>query len=222
MQVKLDVNQEQFTQLLTELGEFRNELPRQLRTIVSKVGKTVRVKVAQKLGQVMYLKSNDGTSKGGKQFKKAETLKKVIKRKQAATPENPTVILQFDEGYNFPLKYYNARSYIKKRKGKRMQMGVRYSYKPVNWTPKGNFHATVHDAFVAKQYGNHVYRRNFTSRRLVRVVGPAPGDYFEQIGAASLALSVAQDRLPREVKRRIREIVLEKQGIIKLKTSRGR
>jgi len=221
MQVKLDVNQEQFTQLLTELGEFRNELPRQLRTIVSKVGKTVRVKVAQKLGQVMYLKSNDGTSKGGKQFKKAETLKRIIKRKQAPTDENPTVVLSLDPGHPFPLKYYDARSYVKKMKGKKKLLGVQWRYKPVNYANKGTFKGTVYDAFISKQYNNHVYRRK-QSRSLVRVVGPAPGDYFEQIGAANLAIGVAQDRLPKEIKRRIKEIVLEKQGIIKLKTSRGR
>lgn len=221
MQVKFDVNQEQFTQLLTELGEFRNELPRQLRTIVSKVGKTVRVKVAQKLGQVMYLKSNDGTSKGGKPFQKAETLKRVIKRKQAPTDDNPTVILSLDPGYPFPLKYYNARSYVKKEKGKTLLEGVKWSYKPVNYKNKGHFNGISVDAFIIHRYNNHVFRRH-GQRRIVRVVGPAPGDYFEQIGAASVAASTAQDRLPKEVKRRIREIVLEKQGIIKLKTSRGR
>lgn len=221
MQVKIDVNQEQFTQLLTELGEFRNELPRQLRTIVSKVGKTVRVKVAQKLGKVMYLKSNDGTAKGGKLFEKAETLKRVIKRKQAPTDENPTVILSLDPGYPFPLKFYNARPYVKKEKGKKLLYGVKWTHKPVNYKNKGNFNGIVDDAFVVKRWGNNVYRRR-NGRRLVRVVGPAPGDYFEQIGAASIAVNTAQDRLPKEVKRRIREIVLEKQGIIKLKTSRGR
>jgi hypothetical protein len=221
MDIKLTVNQEQFTKLLTELGEFRDELPRQLRTIVSKVGKTIRVKVASKLGQVMYLKSNDGMQKGGKAFQKAETLKKVIKRKQAPTDENPTVILAFSEGYPFPLKFYNARPYVKKEKGKKQLMGVKWSHKPVNYKHKGNFNGIVDDAFVVPQYGNHVYRRNGI-RHLVRVVGPAPGDYFKQINAAGVAKTIAEDRLPKEIKRRIREIILEKQGIIKLKTSRGR
>jgi len=221
MDIKLTVNQEQFTKLLTELGEFRDELPRQLRTIVSKVGKTIRVKVASKLGQVMYLKSNDGMQKGGKTFQKAETLKKVIKRKQAPTDENPTVILAFSEGHPFPLKFYNARPYVKKKKGKKQLMGVKWSHKPVNYKHKGNFNGIVDDAFIVPSYGNHVYRRNGI-RRLVRVVGPAPGDYFEQINAAGVAKTIAEDRLPKEIKRRIREIILEKQGIIKLKTSRGR
>jgi hypothetical protein len=221
MQIQIDVNQDQFKQLIKELGEFRNKLPRQLRTIVSKVGKTVRVQVAKKLGQVMYLKSNDGKAKDGIAFQKAETLKKVIKRKQAPTVEKPTVILRFDEGYPFPLKYYNARPYIKREKGKKQLMGVHWNHKPVNYKNKGTFKGTVTDAFIVARYGNNVYRRN-EGRRLVRVLGPAPGDYFEQIGAARLASGVAQDRLPKEVKRRIREIILEKQGIIQLKTSRGR
>jgi hypothetical protein len=91
----------------------------------------------------------------------------------------------------------------------------------VNYKHKGNFNGIVDDAFVVPQYGNHVYRRNGI-QRLVRVVGPAPGDYFEQINAAGVAKTIAEDRLPKEIKRRIREIILEKQGIIKLKTSRGR
>ena len=221
MDIKIDVNKTQFTELLTELGEFRDELPRQLRTIVSRVGKTIRVQVAKKLGQVMYLKSNDGMQKGSKPFRKAETLKKVIKRKQAPTDENPTVILSFSKGHPFPLKFYNARPYVKKTKGKKQLMGVKWSHKPVNYEHQGNFNGVVDDAFIVPRYNNHVYRRNGI-RRLVRVVGPAPGDYFEQINAAGVAKTIAKDRLPKEIKRRIREIVKEKQGILKLKTSRGR
>jgi hypothetical protein len=222
MQIQIDVNQDQFKDLLVALGSLRHHLPRHLRAAVSKTGASVRVQVAKALGQVMYLKSNDGKAKDGIAFQKAETLKKAIKRKNAPTLENPTVTIALTTGYDFPLKYYDAKPYIKKRKGKKEYRGVTFRYKPVNWSKSGTFKGVASDAFIIPKYGNNVYRRAVKgSPRLHRVVGPAPGDYYGQIGAKQIATNVARDRLPKEIKRRIRAIMLEQKGIIKLKTSRG-
>jgi hypothetical protein len=217
MQIQSDVNQDQFKDLIVALGSMRHHLPRHLRAAVSKTGASVRVQVAKALGQVMYLKSQHNP-----EFKKAKTLKKVIKRKNAPTLENPTVTIALTTGYNFPLKYYDAKPYIKKRKGKKEYRGVTFRYKPVNWSKSGTFKGIASDAFIIARYGHNVYRRATNGvNRFVRVVGPAPGDYYGQIGAKQIATNVARDRLPKEIKRRIRAIMLEQKGIIKLKTSRG-
>ena len=81
---------------------------------------------------------------------------------------------------------------------------------------------TVSDAFIVTKYGNNVYRRRTKARvPLIKVVGPKPGDYFEAIGLAAKSVAIAKEELPKQINRRIREILLAQAGVIKLKASKG-
>lgn len=219
LRVDVKVNQESWNDLMKALHGLASDnlLPRHLRAAVNKTVKSVRVQVAKELGKVMYLKSNYDSD-----FKKAKTLKKAIKAKAMATIENPTAIVQLSPGYPFPLKYYGAKPVVRKRKGKKVYEGVQYRFQPAKANPKWSRQRTLLDAFMIPRWGHNVYLRQGLNRKpITKAVGPAPGDYYEQIRAKDIAIKVANERLPIELKRRVRAILLERKGIIKLKASRG-
>jgi len=213
MQLEVKVQMEGFKDLLVALQNVPSKMPRHLRAAVNKTVKTVRVQVAKELGKVMHLKSNYDAD-----FKKAKTLKRVIKAKSMATEDNPTAIVRLDAGYPFPLKYYDAKPYTKKVKKKKKYLGVTYRVQPSKMAKN---RSVLHDAFMVSRYGHNVYSRQGETRKpLTKVVGPKPGDYYQEIGAKEIAVKTAGTRLPIEIRRRVRAILLEKQGVLKLKASR--
>lgn len=213
--ITINVDKRSLADLHIAADGFEHLMPRHLRAAVNKVSKTVRVQIAKELGRVMHLKNNFEPG-----FKKAETLKRSIKAKSMATTESPTARLGFFGGYPFALKYYDARQYTKTRKGEKQNRGVKVKLtKPV----KGNNGTMIlQDAFLVPSRKNHVFRRvGKAVMPIVRLNGPAPGDYYSDIQAIPRAKRIAEERLPIEIKRRVRAILLEKKGIIKLRASRG-
>lgn len=211
--IEIKLEQDGYKQLIKELGDFQHHLPRHLRAVVNKVAARIRVQVAKELGKVMRLKSNYDAD-----FKKAQTLKKVIKAKQMADLKTATATLQLSPGYRFPLKYYDARPMVRKRKGKKVYFGVIARYQPAR---TGNQRTVFSDAFIMQPWGNNVYRRSGGNRRPIeKVTGPKPGDYYDQIGAVGIAKKIATERLPYEIKRRVRELILQRNGVLKLRASR--
>ncbi len=212
--LKIDARVEGIKDLMVALGSMQQHLPRHLRAAVNKTAKSVRVQVAKELGKVMHLKSNYDPD-----FKKARTLKKVIKAKSMASIENATAVIQLSPGYEFPLKYYDAKPATKTRKKKKVYIGVVYRTRPAKIR---SARITLTDAFIVNRWGHNGYRRQGMTRKpIVKVVGPAPGEYYDEIGASAIAVRVANERLPIELNRRVRAILLEQKGIIKLKASRG-
>jgi len=199
--------------------DIRRKTPRHLRAAINKVAASVRTEVAQRLGKVMNIKNNYPPKK----ISKTKTLKKAIKMKSKASNSNLVARLGFHGGYPFPLKYFDAKPYKRKK-----STGVQVTYS----RPRGGKTHTqflqasdkpdVLTYFMIPSRGHHVYSRIAkTSKPIRRLYGPSPGDYFAEINAVQVGRKVAEERLPIEIARRVREMLLESQGIIKLKASRG-
>lgn len=209
--IKVQIDKQSLKELYIEAAHMEEAIPRHLRTAINKTSKTIRVQIAKRLGKVMTLKNNFPPP----ELKKAETLKKVIKAKSMASEEKPEARLGFEEGYPFPLKYFDARPYTKSKKKKRVIAGVKYKL-------NNFFLRKATDLFMIPKFNNHVYRREGNaSYPIKKVKGPSPGYFYDAIQAIPTARKIAEERLPIEIKRRIREILLEKKGIIHLRASRG-
>ena len=146
MQLEVKVKVEGFKALIEACEHIPSKFPRHLRTVVNKTVKAVRVQVAKELGRVMHLKSNYDPD-----FKKAQTLKKVIVGKKMASEGDPTAIILLNPGHPFNLKYYDAKPYVKKKKGKKVYLGVTYRVQPSKMAKNRN---VEHDAFLS---GKHNY-----------------------------------------------------------------
>lgn len=216
---EIKIDRKQLRKLYAEAKHIRSAMPRHLKTAINKVAATVRVEVAQRLGKVMNIKNNYPPKK----ISKTKTLKKAIKMKSKASNNSLAAILGFHGGYDFPLKYFDAKPY--KRRG---NTGVQVTYS----RPRGGkthtqyFQASnkpdVVTYFMLPSRNHHVYSRiGKEARPIRRLYGPKPGDYFSQINAVQVGRKVAEERLPIEIERRMRAIMLEKKGIINLKASRG-
>lgn len=238
--IRIEIDKEQLKKLYIETSHFKDSVPRHLRAAVNKTAKTVRVQIAKRLGQHMTLKNNYPP----KNITTADTLKKSIKAKSMADLEKAEAKLGFDGGYPFPLKYFNAKPYFRaakptkkkkksatpgtpavKQKPKRLYKGVQYQIKRGGIIRRLN--GTVEQEnvdvyFMLPSRKHHVFRRaGKTATPIVKINGPAPGDYYDKIQAIPTAKKIASEELPIEIKRRIRAILLEKKGLIKLKASRG-
>lgn len=209
--IKVQIDKESLKQLYIEAAHMEEAIPRHLRTAINKTSKTIRVQIAKRLGKVITLKNNFPPP----ELKKAQTLKKVIKAKSMASTEKLEARIGFTEGYPFPLKYFDARPYIRTIKGEKRNAGVKYKL-------NNFFLRKATDLFMVPKFNNHVYRREGNNPLPIRKVkGPAPGYFYDMIQALPTAKKIAEERLPIEMKRRIREIMLERKGIINLKASRG-
>jgi hypothetical protein len=187
---------------------IESKLPRNLATAINATAKTVRVQATKELGKAMNLKINPAL-KGNEFFSKAKTLKKAVKQKSKADEDTLAAKIGLWEGYNFPLKYFDAFPYKYKKKN----AGVSYKTDKA-WKVK----AIAVDAFVVKRWGNNVYRRKGKeSTPLEKLHGPKPGDYFHKFGIIESSKRIVREELPKNIQRRVRAVLLAQQGIIKLK-----
>ena len=75
------------------------------------------------------------------------------------------------------------------------------------------------DGFLVRQWGGHAYKRLEGSRLIRKIKGMSPGDYFDEKNIPQVAAKVAAERLPIEIKRRLRDVTMAAQGKIKLRSS---
>ena len=212
--LKVDVDQASLRAIREALGEFGRHLDRHLATAVNRTARTVGVEAAQQIGKIANLKvhtKNKGYT--AKTFNKAKTLKKAVVKKNNASPENPSVTIKLWKGYPFPLRMHEAYEVTKTRKGIKRKDGVRYrSQAGGGWT-------TVLDGFIVRKWGGHVYQRLEGSRTIRKLRGKSPGDYFTQANVPTIASRLAAERLPIEIKRRLRDVTMAASGKIKLRAS---
>lgn len=210
---KVDVNQDSLRQLAENLGQFKHHLSRHLATAVNRTAKTVGVEAAQQLGKVVNFKLHSTNKHTSKTYTKAKVLKKAVIKKNNASPDSPQVTIKLWKGHAFPARWHEAMEYGKTRKGKRIRSGVRYK------THMGGGWTSVLDGFTVRSWGGNVYKREEGGRKLRKIYGLSPGDYFTKTNIASDAARIAAERLPIEIKRRLREVTLAAEGKIKLRTS---
>jgi hypothetical protein len=213
--LKITVDEASIRQMKINLGAFGDHLPRHLATAVNRTAKTVRVQAAKALNPLVNLKLSSENKGVAKPINKAATLKKTIKQKNKAEPGNAGVTIGLWEGHYFPVRMNEAKSYSKKRRGKRQSLGVQYK------THMGGGWTVISDGFSQSRWRGDVYRpASEGARKLVRVLGKRPGDYFREGNIGTIAADTARERLPIEINRRLREIILAASGQIKLRASR--
>jgi len=213
--LKITVDQQSLRDMKANLGVFGDHLPRHLATAVNRTARTVRVQAAKALGPLVNLKVSSENKGVAKAISKAKTLKKTIKQKNKAEPGNAGVTIGLWEGHNFPAKYQEAKTFKRSRRGKVKSIGAQY--KP----DAGGGWIVVQEGFIARQWRGDLYKPSTDgSRKLLRVLGKRPGDYFRQGNIGQIAADTARERLPIEINRRLREIILAASGKIKLRATR--
>lgn len=210
---QIDVDQNALAELKKSLGNFGGHLNRHLATAVNRTAKSVGVEAAKRLGKIVNFKLHSTNKNTSKSYTKAATLKKAVIRKNNATPDNARVSIKLWKGHPFPLRWQEAYEYGKTKKGKRIRSGVRYK------SEVGGGWTSILDGFIVRQWGGNVYQRADGSRNMRKMVGMSPGDYFVKAQVPQAATRVAAERLPIEIKRRLREVTLAAAGKIKLRTS---
>lgn len=218
---RIDIDRNQLKDLYVAVDGIEKNLPRHLRAAINQTVKRIRVKVAAKIGQFMNIKNNFEPPT----IKKADTLKRTISGKRMASNTSASATLSFWGGHAFPLKYFDAKPIVRKRKGKAIYKGVQYKVDRPGKIKRlsGQVDAQNPEAyFMLPNKRNNIFKRvGKTAKPIVLLSGPSPADYYQKAQAVPMAVQIAQERLPIEIKRRIRAILLEKKGIIKLKASRG-
>lgn len=212
-ELKVDVDQGSLAKLVEALGTFKGHLNRHMATAVNRVARTVGVEAAQQLGKVVNFKLHSKNKFTSKRYTKAATLKKAVWRKQNATADSPKTTVKLWAGYPFPVRWHEAYEFQRKRKKKTVSEGVYYR------THVGGGWTAVLDGFIARNWGGHVYQRVEGSRAIRKVKGKSPGDYFDEKNIPQVAAKVAAERLPIEIKRRLRDVTMAAEGKIKLRAS---
>lgn len=213
--LRVDVDQASLQALSASLGDLARQLPRHLATAVNRVSKTVRVQAAKRIGKVANIGLHTSNKANSKPIQKAKTLKKAINQKGKATPEKARVVIRLWEGHPFPVKYHGAYGFSARRKGKVIYEGIRY--KPNT----GGGWTSVLDGFIVPQFGGNAYTSVKGSRRLIKLTGKRPGDYFAEAGVPAASVQIASERLPIEIQRRVREVLLAREGKIQLRAMKG-
>lgn len=185
--IGISIDQNQIKRLEASLGDKAKRLPREIKTAVNAVARKVATATAKDLAKIMPLKQ--------------ATLKKIVKQKSSATPENLRAVVRIGAGYPIPLKLHKPTQ-LKRGVSVLMRKKVKRSI--------------IRDAFIVKQYGQRVYKRKFPDQRgpLEQQYGPAPGEYYAELGTAKKAAEIARVELGKQIERRIRFNVLKSQGVI--------
>jgi len=212
-EMKIDVDQASLQRLTEALGTFKGHLNRHMATAVNRTARTVGVEAAQQLGKVVNFKLHSKNKFTSKRYTKAATLKKAVWRKQNATADSPRTAVKLWAGYPFPARWHEAYEFTRKRKKKTVSEGVYYR------THVGGGWTAVLDGFIARNWGGNVFQRIEGSRAIRKVKGKSPGDYFDEKNIPQVAAKVAAERLPIEIKRRLRDVTMAAEGKIKLRAS---
>jgi hypothetical protein len=210
---KVDVDQASLDRIKAALGKFEYHLSRHMATAVNRTARTVGVEAAQQLGKVVNFKLHSKNKFTSKRYTKAATLKKAVWRKQNATADSPRTAVKLWGGHPFPVRWHEAYEFQRKRKKKTVSEGIYYR------THVGGGWTAVLDGFLVRQWGGHAYKRLEGSRAIRKIRGMSPGDYFDEKNIPEVAHKVAAERLPIEIKRRLRDVTMAAEGKIKLRSS---
>jgi hypothetical protein len=184
--IQVGIDKSQLDRLEKALGEKAHRLPREIRTAINATARKVAADTAKDLSKIMPLKQ--------------KTLKKIVKQKSKADVDKLIAVVNIGEGYPIPLRMHSPTQ---------LKKGVTVKVR------KGQGRTVIPRAFIARQFGGHVYQRETNQRTPIKkMFGPRPGSYFAELGTAGKAKAIAQAELPKQIERRIRFITLKSTGAI--------
>jgi hypothetical protein len=176
-------------------------------TELTKALKGVERKISINLAAAINATAKKTTTYAARELKSHLTvpvgiLKKALRAKSKASANRLQARIEVWEGYPIPLKYFRAKQTKKS--------GVTYKV-----DPKAGRKSIIRDAFIAKQYGNNVYKRVGKDRGpLEKLHGPSPGIAFKEAGLEDKVRRFAEAELPKQIDRRIRLALLREAGIV--------
>lgn len=177
---------EQLKQMSDAIKGLKTTVQKETATAINKTSKKTVSFVSKTVREVATVKS--------------AIFKKTIQQKKTATQTSRFAKIALWDGYKIPLEYYTARA------GKK---GVSYKYRK---TGSYVIHPT---AFHVAKWGGF-YERISKARGPIRTVfGLSPGDFFKETQAVQKAKAFAQKELPKQMKERVRYLLLKQQGKLK-------
>lgn len=186
--VAVTVNKQQLAEVTGLLGSAAKQLPLALSNAVNDTAKREVVFLSKRIRETVAIKAKD--------------IKKYLKRTRA-TPGRPVAHVELSESDRLPLKYFSARQTAK---------GVSYKIQ------KSGGRELVPGAFgpTMPRLGHHAFKREGKKRfPIIKLHGPSPGAVAVASGIDKEAEFDATVELEKNVNRRIKLILLRKQGIVK-------
>ena len=186
MKVQLDTKAvEQVKKAIRQIGFDANK---QIKIGIGKAAGKVKIAAARQVRTALKVK--------------VSILKKAIRIKRPPSDDILSQIIILGYGYPIPLKYFGAQQ---------TEKGVTYKI-----DPRFRNKSTLQDAFILDRYKGHVFRRSGKNRGpLIRMNGPAPGDVYEKAGVVDVALKKANEELPKQIRERLRYLIVKAQGKLK-------
>lgn len=186
--ISVGIDKRQIAKLEAELKGKAKRLPVEIKIAINAVAKQVSIQTSRDVGKVMPLKS--------------KTLKRVIRQKSKATNDRLGATIRLGGGYPIPLRLFGAK---RTKKGVVVRMDRRVKGKAGR--------KVLPSAFIVDRYRGNVFERKTTARGPIEVQkGPAPSDYYEELGTVAKTVELVNTELPKQIERRIRFLRLKAEG----------
>ncbi len=183
--MKVSINQVALESMKKVIGNLTTSISKELAIAVNLTAKQTRIQAARALKKELNVP--------------VKVLKKAISTRSKATAKKTKAIVGLYAGYPIPLMYFKPRQ---TKSGIVAKINSRLKTK-----------ATLPNAFISQKYRGGVFQRVGKARSPIKTqYGPSPGSAFENAGVKDLAVAVAQTTLPKEIKRRIRFLILKANG----------
>jgi hypothetical protein len=181
----IQINVQQMRGVKEALRLIADDADLQIKIALGKTAKDVKIAAARQLKKVMNVRVNG--------------LKRAVRIKRPKSQDELSMTIQLAYGFPIPLKYFGA---------KQLKRGVTYKI-----DPKFKRKDLLRDAFIVERYGGNVFKRKGKERGpLIKMHGPAPGDYYEKGGVTEVAVKTANEELPKQINERLRFLIVKAQG----------
>jgi len=170
--MKVTMDKAQVARVRAALQDLGQNANKQIAIAIGKTAAKVKIAAARKLRESLKVP--------------VKVLKKAVRIKRPKSDEELTATIILAYGYPIPLKYFGA---------KQLKRGVTYKIDPT-FKRKD----LLRDAFIVERYGGNVFKRKGKDRGpLIKMHGPAPGDYYEKGGVTEVAVKTANEELPKQI-----------------------
>lgn len=185
--IKITIDSKQIDELRKSLKDKTHRLPRHMATAINATARKVRSVSAKGITEELAVPQ--------------KVVKDVIKEKSRATKDRLYAQVNINQTARIPLREFGARQL---KATKRRSEAVTYR---ISKTAGRRY--IEHNAFVIKQYGNHVYRRTGAGRRpIVKLYGPSPWGVFVKRNLEAKVMQIANEELAKQMARQIRQVLL--------------
>lgn len=186
---RVQIDRKSLAGVFKVLKSVSQDVRKEVRIVISKTASDVKNNCARKLARQTKVPAKII----GKSIQLTRTM-----------PKNERLIrtIYFNPGFSIPLKLFEPQE---------TDTGV-----TVNLGPSLGGVKNLPRAFIVKKYGGNVFKRKTKKRQsLFRLKGPTPRDAMKKTNIVEHGKTLAAERLPIQVQRRLRFLTLKAQGKLK-------